>query len=325
MERADMTLDMAEIDRGAADSYEVPNSVCETLPAPLVTVRTYTYQHGPYIRECIEGVLAQKTSFPFEYIIGEDFSTDGTREIVLDYAARYPNIIRVVTADRNVGGLANVHRCRARTRGKYTTLCEGDDYWISPLKLQRQVDFMEARPDVSLCFHNALILNERYAAVRLFFETPPAELLDFEAVYQLTLPTPSLMMRSELMANAPPWQAQIWCGDLFLRLWYAHHGKFGYLDQPMAIYRRHSGGLETGLRTRGRNSYYDDVFRTLREFDKSTEFAHTALIQRELARLQEDQLRQRLGRRYFLLRPRYLVTRLQQYRNWLSHQKHLSG
>jgi len=140
----------AEIQTRIGDSYEVPNNVVRAVPAPLVTVRTSTYQHGPYIRECIEGILNQKTSFPFEYIIGEDFSADGTREIVLEYAKRFPDRIRVFTADYNVGAKPNGRRCMRAARGKYIALCEGDDYWHNPLKLQKQVDLMEADQSISL-------------------------------------------------------------------------------------------------------------------------------------------------------------------------------
>ena len=141
-----------------ADSYELPNRVKETVPDPLVTVFTVTYQHAHYIRDCIEGVLMQKTTFPVEYVIGEDCSTDGTREIVLEYAKKYPDKIRVVTADRNVGLKANAERCRKALRGKYAALCEGDDYWTDPLKLQKQVEFLEANPGYVMCYHAHRVL-----------------------------------------------------------------------------------------------------------------------------------------------------------------------
>jgi len=318
-----MNLDSAEIEKRVNDSYELPNNVLRGVPAPVVTVRTYTYQHGPYIRDCIEGVLAQKTTFPFEYIIGEDCSADGTREIVFEYAQRYPDIIRVVTADYNVGGKANVRRCINRTRGKYVALCEGDDYWISPLKLQRQVDLMEAHPDVSLCFHNALILNEKYAAARVFFETPPAAILDFAAAYQLTLPTASILARSQVLAVLPDWLLKTWCGDLPLRLWCAHQGNFGYLDQIMSVYRRHTGGSETNMRAQNYRTYYDEVINLYHEFDQATDYAHTELIHREIARLWEGLLRQRLRRWYFLLRPCSIIARFREYANWIYRQKNL--
>lgn len=132
-------------------SYELPNNVLMSVPEPLVSVRTSTYNHGKYIRQCIEGVLMQKTDFPFEYIIGEDCSTDDTMDIVKEYAEKYPDVIRVVTADRNVGMKGNGVRCIERCRGKYIAICEGDDYWTDPFKLQRQVDFLESHPQMGVC------------------------------------------------------------------------------------------------------------------------------------------------------------------------------
>jgi glucosyltransferase len=149
-----MILSSEEIEKRVSDSYELPNQVLKEVPNPMVSIRTSTYNHGPYIKQCIEGVLMQKTSFPFEYIIGEDFSSDETRDIVFEYAKKYPNIIRVVTADYNVGMTANGQRCIRRCRGKYMAICEGDDYWIDPLKLQKQVDFMENNPEYGLIYTN---------------------------------------------------------------------------------------------------------------------------------------------------------------------------
>lgn len=120
---------------------------------PLVSVVTITYNHEPFIAKAIEGVLMQQVGFPIEYIIAEDCSTDGTRKICEEYAAKYPDLIHLIVSEQNVGPKENERRAFAATRGKYIAFCEGDDYWTEPLKLQRQVDFMEAHPDYSVCFH----------------------------------------------------------------------------------------------------------------------------------------------------------------------------
>ncbi len=143
------------IEQGIKDSYEIPNTVLQHVPNPMVSVRTSTFQHVQFIRQCIEGVLGQQTTFPFEFIIGEDFSTDGTREIVLEYAEKFPDRIRVITADRNVGMKANGRRCIQVLRGKYVALCEGDDHWIDPQKLQRQVEALEKSVRATGSFTNA--------------------------------------------------------------------------------------------------------------------------------------------------------------------------
>jgi len=117
---------------------------------PLVSVCVITYNHEPYIRKSIDCVLAQETKFPFELVIGEDCSTDGTREIVFDYQKKYPDIIRVVTSNKNVGAHKNNLRTEKACRGKYMAFCDGDDYWHHPRKLQKQVDYLESHPECGL-------------------------------------------------------------------------------------------------------------------------------------------------------------------------------
>jgi len=119
---------------------------------PLVSVKMVTYNHAPYIARAIEGVLQQKVSFPIELVIGEDCSTDGTREIVFEYQKKYPDIIRVFTSDHNVGASQNYKRIRKPCRGRYIAFCEGDDYWHHPLKLQKQVDYLERHPECGLVY-----------------------------------------------------------------------------------------------------------------------------------------------------------------------------
>ena len=120
---------------------------------PLLSVVTIAYNHEAYIQKCIECVLMQKVNFPIEFIIADDCSTDGTLTICKSYAARYPELIRIITSENNVGAVLNEQRAFMAARGKYIATCEGDDYWTDPDKLQKQVDFLESHPDFSVCFH----------------------------------------------------------------------------------------------------------------------------------------------------------------------------
>lgn len=127
-----------------------PEKLCKN---PVVSVNMITYNHEPYIRQAIEGVMMQKTDFEFELIIGEDCSQDKTREICFEYQKKYPDKIRVLWWHENVSKLGgNSRRVRAHSRGEFIALCEGDDYWIDPLKLQKQVDVMRKHPNVGICF-----------------------------------------------------------------------------------------------------------------------------------------------------------------------------
>jgi glycosyltransferase involved in cell wall biosynthesis len=120
------------------------------MQEPLVSVLMITYNHRAHLAKAIDHVLAQKTSFPFELVIGEDCSTDGAREIAFDYAARHPKVIRLITSERNVGMIANLDRANGACRGKYIAYCEGDDFWQRPDKLQLQADYLENHPECGL-------------------------------------------------------------------------------------------------------------------------------------------------------------------------------
>ena len=136
------------------DPAEIP---CEEIrdpsalvKKPLVSANMPTFNHVQHIAQAIEGVLHQKTNHSFELVIGEDCSTDGTREIVFEYQKKYPNIIRVITSEKNVGAQKNSFRTGKACRGKYIAWCEGDDYWHCRDKLQKQVDFLEKHQDYGL-------------------------------------------------------------------------------------------------------------------------------------------------------------------------------
>lgn len=126
----------------------------------MVSVDMITYNHEPYIKQAIEGVLMQKTNFPFELVIGEDCSTDKTREICLKYKEKYPEKIKLLLPESNLGMTKNFISTLTAATGKYIALCEGDDYWTDPYKLQKQVDFLEANSNYSCCFHRYDILDE---------------------------------------------------------------------------------------------------------------------------------------------------------------------
>jgi len=143
-----------------------PNHVTEQ---PLVSVAVQTYQQNAYIKDCLEGILMQKTNFPFEILLGEDQSTDGTRETCIEYAQKYPDKIRLFLHHRENNikingrqtGKFNFLYNLFSSRGKYIAMCEGDDYWIDPLKLQKQVDEMEANLDINICSHPSVTINDK--------------------------------------------------------------------------------------------------------------------------------------------------------------------
>jgi glycosyltransferase involved in cell wall biosynthesis len=221
-----------------------------------VTVSLITYNHAPFIAQAIESVLMQQTRFDFELLIGEDESTDGTREIVRSYHAKYPGRIRLLLHDRkNVvfingkpTGQWNFANNVSNSRGEYVALLDGDDYWTSPLKLQKQADYLDQNSDCAMCFHNVEILDESDPG-RLVPQyrkrLPPKYSLE-TLLKGNFMHTCSVMFRSGLFGEFPPWFFKSPFGDWPLHVLNAQHGRIGYLDEILAVYRKHAGGVLSG-------------------------------------------------------------------------------
>ncbi len=213
------------------------------MALPLVSVCVITYNHEPYIAQCLDGILMQQTSFPFEIVVGEDCSTDGTRTIVEAYAAKYPHLIRPVYHATNVGGARNAYEfCYPLLRAQYVAACEGDDYWTDPLKLQKQVDFMEQNKGYSLCFHQVDKVNAKGEVI--VKRIPENKMVHYssDAVFHINAATPSLLFRNCI--NAIPKEIfQVACGDIFLKAMLASMGNGADLRFVGAAYRIHPGGV----------------------------------------------------------------------------------
>ncbi len=212
---------------------------------PIVSAYMLTYNHAQYIEQAIKGILQQSIDFPFELVIGEDCSTDGTREIVFEYQKKYPNIIRVITSDNNIGMMNNSTRTLQACRGKYIAFCEGDDYWIDPLKLQKQVDFLDSHPECSACFHNVNVEFENNPEKNhIFHNTKMKELYTLvDIVSDYFIPTCSTIFRAGLFVDFPDWYLKMPMGDWPLHVLNAQYGDYGYIDEILSSYRVHDGGV----------------------------------------------------------------------------------
>ncbi len=185
-----------EVKKRINDSYELPNNVLKALPEPHVSVCIATHQHINFIEACIEGVLMQETSFQWELLIGEDFSKDGTREKVFAYARKYPERIKVITADYNVGMKANKLRVLLAARAKYIAPLDGDDYWTDPQKLQKQVDFMEVNPEYFMCYHSYVVMENNKISNHVL----PQNGKDYTADQLIATP-PGIAVATKLVRN----------------------------------------------------------------------------------------------------------------------------
>ncbi|WP_418991058.1 glycosyltransferase family 2 protein [Alistipes sp.] len=232
------------------------------MDAPLVSVLMTTYNHAPYLAQAVEGVLAQQTSFVVELVLGDDCSTDGTAAICRDYEARYPERIRLVTGPHNVGWRANYRRTFDACRGRYVAYCDGDDWWTDPLKLQKQVERMEADPALGMCYTRAM--NYWQAEDR----TEPDEeehFTDFDRLLcRLTICNCTTLARRELIARYydevrpeehPEWMTD----DQPMWLWFAARSRVCCLPEITAVHRRLPVSVSHSTAYRRRIAFCDSL------------------------------------------------------------------
>lgn len=208
----------------------------------LVSIKCLVYNHEPYLRQCLEGFVMQKTNFRFEAVVHDDASTDGSAAIIREYAAKYPDIIKPIYETENQyskhdGSLGRI--VNSALRGKYVAMCEGDDYWIDPMKLQKQVDFLEAHPDYSMCFHRAKIKNDMNKPV-VSIQCTTIEDRDYtgdELFKTWTVPTASMMYKREVLDYKNIIDKRILYGDIILILRCAEFGKVRGMSSVMSVYR----------------------------------------------------------------------------------------
>ncbi len=231
------------------------------LPDPVVSVLIVTYNHEKFIRAAIDGVVKQASGVNFELIIGEDRSTDNTLGICLEYQRKFPELIRIVTWQDNIGVNKNFFRILGRARGKYIALCDGDDYWTDPEKLAKQVAVLEQFPDTTLCGALALVQGEN-TRVKCAVIKPYSikEFYDPKDAIQKTLFHTSTMLARKSSLRFRRAAFQVAYLDSYIRVLCAIHGKLVCLPDIVSVYRPHSGGIHIGAsfrqNIRARSSLY---------------------------------------------------------------------
>ena len=217
------------------------------MDTPLVSIFTLAYNHAPFIRQCLDGILMQKTTFLFELIVHDDASTDETADIIREYAARYPDIIKPVYETENQFSKSDADFHLPEPQGKYTAWCEGDDYWTDPLKLQKQVDFLETHPDYTICGGMCWIHKDGITE-------PPIEMKKISKGKTVTLQDyldPHILYWLTVCYRNNSWKEERL--DQFKRgidiICYAillEQGKGFVLPDYFGVYRMHQGGIWAG-------------------------------------------------------------------------------
>lgn len=214
--------------------------------SPKVSILCITYNHSRFIKQAFDGFLMQETNFEFEILINDDASTDGTAEIIREYQKKHPKLIKPVFQKENQysKGKRNfmLKYLVPKAKGKYLALCEGDDYWTDPHKLQKQVDFLDKRSDYALCFHPVKVVYEDGSQGNSIYPEGSDKSLftNKELLTTNFIQTNSVMYRKQTYKKEVP---DLMPGDWYLHLYHASFGKIGFIDEVMAVYRRHSGGI----------------------------------------------------------------------------------
>ncbi len=217
---------------------------------PLLSICLITYNQAKYIRESIDSILMQRVNFEWELIIADDYSTDGTRQIIKDYQKQLPNSIKLILQKKNYGPEKNWLDLMEYPKTKYVIYTEGDDYFSDPLKLQKQVDFLETHADFSMCFHPVRVEYEDGSQPDRIFPSkdliPKGNILGLgDLLARNIIQTNSAMYRWRFKHKSikDEFPRYITPGDWFLHLLHAQLGKVGYLNRVMSVYRRHPGAL----------------------------------------------------------------------------------
>lgn len=220
---------------------EITSSWKEGADTPLVSILCNTYNHKEFIEDALRGFLIQKTEFPFEIIIHDDASSDGTSGIIQEYANRYPALIKPVlqTVNQYSQGKKPTPIAVQYASGQYVALCEGDDFWIEENKLQMQVDCMLENQDIDLCFHSAYKVTPEGDVVAVIARGVKDRLIDLNEVIEGGggfMPTASIVVKRDVIVKLPDWFADAPVGDYFIQVYGSLKGAC-YLNRTFSAYR----------------------------------------------------------------------------------------
>jgi glycosyltransferase involved in cell wall biosynthesis len=255
---------------------------------PKLSIIVPTFNHGKFITQMLEGALNQKTNFDFEIIVGDDASRDGNALIISEYAKKFPDKIKAFlhlnnlgpTEPREFGGKNNVGFLFSQAKSEYIALCEGDDYWTDPLKLQKQVDFLDINPDYSLCHHQMEVIYEDDSPSHCFNfnnQQDTSTIKDLLADKNWFLGTASTVFRNVFIYGLPDWWWKTASGDLGIFIEVAKYGKIKYFPESMAIYRKHRGGM-TNILTQQNRFFLQNRMEMFQNLDKYLGFQYSEII-----------------------------------------------
>jgi len=213
---------------------------------PKISVFMVAYNQEKYIGRAIKSVIEQETIFDFELIIADDCSTDSTRQIINNYKEKYPQQIRTLFNDVNIGSQRNFSKIIEFCKGEYIAILDGDDFWTSQNKLSKQVEFLEEHAHLAISFHRVKVFyndQSKPSYTIPIYAEPTQELSINDLFNDYFLPSSSVMFRAGLIHDLPDWFFDLPFGDKPLYMLLAQFGKIGYIDEEMSAYRIHQEGI----------------------------------------------------------------------------------
>lgn len=285
------------------------------IDCPIVSVLLNTYNHAEFIEEALGSVLMQEVKFSFEVVIGDDASADGTSKVIDRYQREYPDKIKILRSTENLGkytgsGRLNAIRGLNACRGKYIALCEGDDYWTDPLKLQKQVDYLETHPEVAGCFGDCIIVNDSGEGI----EMNPFWIESYDSSYdqasclttlKSSYGTATLMFHSSVIKKKIPEYFLKAGSDFLLDLVITEYGTLNYLPGITSAYRIHDGGSWQGTKASDNALsmlnrmcllYLDESFRKRHNLALDSSLDQWSLIYSNAARAEHPSLYQAISK-----------------------------
>lgn len=264
-----------------------------------ISVLMLTYNHAPYIKKAIDSVLMQKTKYDYEIIIGDDCSTDGTVDILVEYRNRYPNKIKLLLENENKGIKHNVIKTYNACNGEYIAWLEGDDYWLVNDKLEKQVEFLDNNLEYSTCFSRVEVIYENDCSKKSYLPLMSLKRNNFDTEYVIKnffIPTLTVMHRKEALPEIPKWFDSInILFDYPMNVLRSKYGKYKMFDEIMGVYRKHDGGVTNRVNYKWRI----DHINIYKELNKELDYKYNDYFYEQISQSYLD-----LGLDYVYMRER---------------------
>lgn len=252
---------------------------------PIISIAIPVYNHELYIAKAIESVLMQKTSFAIEIIIGDDCSTDKTREILIDFKEKHPDKIKLILAEQNQGVLKNTIDIYNNCTGKYIAILDGDDYWTNENKLQKQINFLEENEEYKGCFHDTMIISEQeegttkqnqyHTEFKYYsqFNKYSTDFYSYNIIERNIIPTSSFVFRNTIDLNlffkkfADLQLSLLWAMQIFI----VGRGKLRYFNEAWSVYNDHPKGVS---KAQSLNTFKLSNIKVLKRYAKEKDFKY---------------------------------------------------